>query len=471
MQPRMQIIVCALPPDASRAELPGAHRGCLAGEKPLAGCFAPAHLLPSGRAARSEPRAHRNEMPELMNVNSEAPASSASALNLNNPDEAGDGLPVDPATKRRGALLRAAASLCRVGGLFWVTVVIPTLLGALYFGVFAEDVYVSESRFVVRSPDKPQKNGIGMLLGSAGFANASEEVRAAQGFIQSRDALRSLNADEFAQTAWGNSDVSIFDRFDPLGLSGSFEDLYKFYGTKVEAVYDAETAITTLTVRAFRPKDAQAMNAHLLQRAETLVNQLNERGSGDLVSYAEREVAEAQADASKAALALATYRNRAGVIDPERQASVQLQMISKLQDELIGARLQLLQLTAAAPQNPQISLLKVRIGGLEREITNQLGQIAGNEGSLSEAAAQYQRLQLQREFADQQLSLSLAALQDARNEARRQRAYVERVAQPSLPDAALEPRRIRGILATLIIALVAWGALSMLLAGVREHQD
>jgi BexC/CtrB/KpsE family polysaccharide export inner-membrane protein len=310
-----------------------------------------------------------------------------------------------------------------------------------------------------------------MLLGSAGFANASEEVRAAQGFIQSRDALRSLNADEFAQTAWGNSDVSIFDRFDPLGLSGSFEDLYKFYGTKVEAVYDAETAITTLTVRAFRPKDAQAMNAHLLQRAETLVNQLNERGSGDLVSYAEREVAEAQADASKAALALATYRNRAGVIDPERQASVQLQMISKLQDELIGARLQLLQLTAAAPQNPQISLLKVRIGGLEREITNQLGQIAGNEGSLSEAAAQYQRLQLQREFADQQLSLSLAALQDARNEARRQRAYVERVAQPSLPDAALEPRRIRGILATLIIALVAWGALSMLLAGVREHQD
>jgi capsular polysaccharide transport system permease protein len=67
--------------------------------------------------------------------------------------------------------------------------------------------------------------------------------------------------------------------------------------------------------------------------------------------------------------------------------------------------------------------------------------------------------------------LSLSALQDARNEARRQRAYVERVAQPSLPDSALEPRRFRGIIATLIIGLVAWGVLSMLLAGVREHQD
>src|SRR3546814_15825095 len=63
------------------------------------------------------------------------------------------------------------------------------------------------------------------------------------------------------------------------------------------------------------------------------------------------------------------------------------------------------------------------------------------------------------------------ALQDARNEARRQVAYVERVAQPSLPDDALEPRRTRGILATLIIGIVAWGIMSMLLAGVREHRN
>jgi capsule polysaccharide export protein KpsE/RkpR len=78
---------------------------------------------------------------------------------------------------------------------------------------------------------------------------------------------------------------------------------------------------------------------------------------------------------------------------------------------------------------------------------------------------------VQREFADQQLALSLSALQEARNEARRQRAYVERVAQPSLPDAPLEPRRIRGMVSVLIVGLLAWGILSMLLAGVREHRD
>lgn len=410
-------------------------------------------------------------MSENVNVNSEAPAPAVSLLPIGHPGPQSGSLPADPASVRRGPIGKLGGSLRGLGPLFWLTVVVPTLIGVLYFGFLAEDVYISESRFVVRSPDKPQKPGLGMILGSAGFGGASQEVRSAQGFIQSRDGLRTLNADGFAKKAWGNSEVSIFNRFDPLGWTGSFEDLYKYYGNKVEASYDTETAITTLTVRAFDPRDAQVMNARLLERAEALVNQLNERGSEDLVKYAEREAAEARATASRAALELAAYRNRAGVIDPERQATVQLQMISKLQDELIGARMQVLQLSAVSAQNPQIPLLKVRVAGLEKEIAAQLGKVAGNQNSLSEAAAQYQKLQVQREFADQQLALSLAALQDARNEARRQRAYVERVAQPSLPDAALEPRRIRGMVSVLIVGLLAWGILSMLLAGVREHQD
>ena len=359
----------------------------------------------------------------------------------------------------------------KLGLLFWLAVVAPTALAVLYFGFFASDVYISESRYVVRSPEKPQKAGLGMLLGSAGFAAASEEVRAAQGFIQSRDALRAINKDEFARKAWGSGSVFIFDRFDPLGWSSSFEDLYKYYEGKIDAAYDTETGITVLTVRAFNPGEAQAINARLLQNAETLVNQLNQRGRTDLVRFAEQEVADAKKEAANAAQQLAAYRNRRGVIDPERQATVQLQMISKIQDELIGARMQLLQLTRAAGQNPQIPLLKVRIAGLEQAIKEELGEVAGSNGSLSAAAAEYQRLQVQREFADQQLGLSLAALQDARNEARRQGAYVERVAQPSLPDDALEPRRLRGILATFVIGLVAWGILTLLLAGVREHRN
>ena len=64
---------------------------------------------------------------------------------------------------------------------------------------------------------------------------------------------------------------------------------------------------------------------------------------------------------------------------------------------------------------------------------------------------------------------ALAALDAARSEAARKQLYLERLVQPNLPDTALEPRRIRGVLSVLVVALIAWGVLSLIVAGVREH--
>ena len=222
-------------------------------------------------------------------------------------------------------------------------------------------------------------------------------------------------------------------------------------------------------MRAFTAQDAQKFNRQLLERSEDLVNRLNNRGRSDLVQFATQEVVEAKLAAREAALTLAQFRNSRGIIDPEKQAALQLEMVSKLQDELIGARTQLQQLRVMAPENPQIPVLETRISSLTREIEEQLGLVAGNRRSLSATAAQYQRLQLEREFADRRLAAAMNSLEEARNEARRKQAYVERIVQPSLPDEAQEPRRLRGIFATLILGLVAWGVLTMLLAGVREH--
>jgi BexC/CtrB/KpsE family polysaccharide export inner-membrane protein len=207
----------------------------------------------------------------------------------------------------------------------------------------------------------------------------------------------------------------------------------------------------------------------MLELAEDQVNRLNKRGRADVVEQSEREVRDAEEAARRAAVALAEFRNASGIIDPEKQAAVQLQMISKLQDELIGSRMQLLQLRSMAPENPQIPVLEVRISGLAREIDRQLGFVAGSRRSLSATAARYQRLLLDRDFADKRLAAAMASLQDARAEALRKQAYVERIAQPSLPDEAQEPRRLRGIFATFVLGLVAWAILSMLLAGIREH--
>ncbi|WP_426265190.1 hypothetical protein [Sphingomonas sp. PWP1-2] len=361
--------------------------------------------------------------------------------------------------------------LAKIDRVLMITVIIPTILAVVYFGLLASDVYISESRFVVRSPDKSSSTGLGVLLKSTGFSNGGDEVYAAESFILSRDALVALNKHDAYRKAYSDPSISFVDRLDGFGSSGSFEKLYRYYKSKISVEHESAASITTLTVRAYTPEEAYRVNSQLLGMAEVTVNHLNERGRQDLIHFATVEVDEAKNKARATALALSSFRNSQGVVDPEKQATVQLQMVSKIQDEIIAARSELLQLRSFAPQNPQIDVLETRIRGLENEMRNQVSAVAGGSKSLSSSAAQYQRLSLESQFADKQLAAAMSSLQDASNEARRKQAYLERIVEPSKPDEPLEPRRLRGIFSTVVLGFVAWGIMTMLLAGVQEHKD
>jgi len=353
--------------------------------------------------------------------------------------------------------------------LFWLTVVLPTLAAIVYFGFIAADVYISESRFVVRSPERSTASPLGMLLKGTGFTRSQDDSYTVQDFILSRDALRALDEKLKLRAAFGKGDV--FSRFPGLDWDNSFENMHRYYQKVVGVQLDPVSSIVTVTVRAFSAEEARKINQQLIEMSEALVNQLNERGRQDMIRFAANEVSEAEKKARLAALTLARYRNEKGVIDPEKQSAILLQQIAKLQDELIATKSQMAQLEMLTRDNPQIPVLKKRIQMLETEIELESGRVAGGGRSLASKAVEFQRLALEKEFADKQLASAFVSLEQARNEARRQQLYIERIAQPNLPDAAMEPRRVRAILAVFVLGLIAWGVLSMLIAGIKEHQD
>jgi capsular polysaccharide transport system permease protein len=367
-------------------------------------------------------------------------------------------------------IVKSIASLFR-NKLLLLTTIIPTVLAIVYFGLIASDVYTSEARFVVRSPERPSTSGLGFLLKGAGFSKAQDDSYTVQDFVTSRDALQALDAELGIKKAYASADVDIFSRFAGLDWDDSLEAFHLYLQKKINVQVDTASSITTLTVKAFNADDAFKVNERLVELAEQLVNKLNERGRQDMIRFAAQEVADAENKAKAAALALAAFRSAKGVIDPEKQSQIPLQQIAKLQDELISTRAQLAQLERVARENPQVPSLRQRAALLDDEIQAEMKRVTGGERSLAGKAAEYQRLLLDREFADKMLASAMVTLEQARNDAQRKQLYLERIVQPSKPDHAMEPRRLRGVIATLAVGLVLFAVLTMLLAGMREHLD
>lgn len=356
--------------------------------------------------------------------------------------------------------------------LFLFTVVIPTCLSLLFYGFIASDVYISESKFVVRTPERQSASPLGVILKGSGFIKTQDDSYTVQDYILSRDALKALDEKLRIKEAYSRSDIDIFSRFAGLHWDDSFEALNLYYIKKVVVRHDSASSITNLTVSAFTANEAYAINRLLLELSEGLVNQINERGRQDMIRFAAKEVADAEKNAKNAAFALAQYRNKEGVIDPEKQSAIHLQQIAKLQDELIATKSQIAQLEHLAKENPQLPVLRERSKLLQQEIQAETFRVAGGgDRSLADKAADYHRFVLEKEFADKMLASAMSTLEQARNEAQRKQIYIERIAQPSIPDEAMEPKRLRNIIATLIIGLIAWGVLSMLIAGIKEHRD
>src|SRR3546814_14688125 len=68
----------------------------------------------------------------------------------------------------------------KLGLSFILTVCVPVSIAILYYGVFASDIYLSETQFIVRSPGKQAPSGLGILLQSTGRGSSAEELSAAQ---------------------------------------------------------------------------------------------------------------------------------------------------------------------------------------------------------------------------------------------------------------------------------------------------
>ena len=359
----------------------------------------------------------------------------------------------------------------RFNWIFILTVVLPTTIAIIYYGLIASDVFISESRFVVRSPQRQVQSGLSALLQGSGFSRSQDDTYSVHDFVLSRDALTELDQKLAVKKSYTSLDNDFINRFPGLDWDDSFEAFHRYYRKQVSIDYDTASSITTLRVRAFTADASKQVNDLLLKMGERLVNNLNDRSRQDLIQSAEQEVKTAEDRIKTAATALASYRNTQTVFDPDRQSALQLQGVARLQEELLTTQAQLEQIKRVSPNNPQVASLTSRVDNLRQSIANETAKVAGGSSSLTSKSAAFERFALDKIFAEKQLGAALASLESARSEALRKQLYLERLVQPNLPDKAVEPRRIRSVLMVIVLGLVAWGVVSLLVASIKEHTD
>jgi capsular polysaccharide transport system permease protein len=356
--------------------------------------------------------------------------------------------------------------------LFVICVAIPTLCAILYFGVIATDVYISESHFVVSSAESAMPaDGLASLLMMGGGSHAHGDSYEVRDYILSRDALKELSQKFKLDEMFGQSGVNFLDRYPGVIYDRSFEELFRYYTKHVAIELDSSSSIVTLTVRAFTAEDARKINTELLEMSERLINTLNERSRQDLIKFADGEVKIAADKAKDAALALFTYRSHQTVFEPNKQASLQLEAVGKIHEELLTTEEQIAAIKRLSPDNPQIEGLESSADLLRKTITAETGKITSPSGSFSARAPEFERLELDVEFADKQLAAALEELEAARAEAQKKQIYLERLTQPSVQDKSMEPRRIRSILTAFVVSLLVWGIAGILVASIREHAE
>ncbi|HEV7257973.1 MAG TPA: capsule biosynthesis protein [Bosea sp. (in: a-proteobacteria)] len=351
-----------------------------------------------------------------------------------------------------------------------LTFVLPCLVGVLYFGLLTADRYTSEAQFVVRSPNKTSVDQLSSMIKSTGTERASDEAGAVHQYVRSRDAVDLLVRQADLRAILSRPEGDPFWRFPGWFSRDLREKLFDRYLSLISIKQDSGTGISTLVVQSFRPEDSVRMAQVLLEGSEALINRLNERSRRDAIKAAEAEVEAAKERAFERREELTAFRTRAGTVDPAKTSQSLLETIGKLSFESAQANAQLAEAQRSAPQGPQIANLRNRIQAVEQQIVEERRRIGGSAQALAPVIADYERLVLEREFADRVLASALASLENARLESQRQQLYLERVVEPHAADYPSQPKRLFWIGIVMVLSFSTFVILRALINNVRAHE-
>ncbi|MEO0917718.1 MAG: hypothetical protein AAFY31_12165, partial [Pseudomonadota bacterium] len=269
-----------------------------------------------------------------------------------------------------------------------------------------------------------------------------------------------------------------YDRYieDPVfgfDTSGTIEDLLDYWQAMVRVTYDSTTELIEVRALAFTPADAQRIAQGIFDESARLVEELSAIAQDDTIAFAAAELERAVERLKSAREAVTGFRSRTQIVDPTADLQGQMGLLSTLEQQLAEALIQAdLLRESTRVSDPRITQVDLRIAVIEARIAEERRNLGrGGEGDdYATILAEYERLSVDREFAEQAYTAALATYDQALAEARRKSRYLAAYIKPTLAQASEFPRKevLLGLIGFFLIS--AWGIAVLIFYSVRDRR-
>lgn len=353
---------------------------------------------------------------------------------------------------------------------FVLSVLVPLAIVAWYLFAVAADQYASTVGFSVRKEEVTSP--IELFGGIADVASSgSSDTDILYEFIASQEMVKLLEARLGLSTLYSRPENDPVFAYDP---TGTIEDLRSYWQRMVRVTYDSSTELIEVEALAFTPDDARAIATAVFEESARLVDKLSAIAQQDTIDFAKEEVERAVARLKTARQAMTQFRSRTQIVDPSADLQGQMGLLSTLEQQLAEALISAdLLRESTVPNDPRVTQADRRIAVIQTRIEAErrnLGHGSDEGEDYATLLAEYERLAVDREFAEQAYTAALATYDQALAEARRKSRYLAAYIRPTLAEASEYPQRFM-LLAVLAFFLISGWAIAVLVYySVRDRR-
>lgn len=353
---------------------------------------------------------------------------------------------------------------------FALVVLLPLLVAAAYLWGKAADQYASTVGFSVRREEgAPALDVLGGLTGLSQSGSSDSDIL--YEYLRSQKLVADMDTKLDLRTIWSKPVGDPVFAFDP---TGSIEDLVDYWQRMVRTAYDSSTGLIEVQVLAFDPDSATLIAQNVLDESARMINDLSAAAREDAVRYAREDLEVTQGRLRTAREAITAFRVKNQIVDPTTDFQTQAGLVGRLENELAQAQIEIDLLADAPAGDPRLIQAKRRLEVIEARIAAERSKV-GEDNTLTGGkdyaalASEYERLAVDREFAERAYVAALATYDAAKAESQRTSRYLAAHVMPTKAEVSRFPERlwILGLLALALLLL--WSITTLVIYTLKDR--